>query len=476
MPRGPACPDPDVKYALPASILRAAALAACAALPGCAHYHPRPVTVAALRQSLESRTLAAAPLHAWLHDHLGRTAPPWDVDALTGAAWYFSPELDQARAQSTAASAAAITAGQRPVPTLSLPFEYTTNPKPDESPYTLGLALDIPVEVAGKRGYRVAHARALSLASRFEIGVTAWRIRQKLRAALLALWDANARTALLQEDLVLREHLLRLLERRLALGEAARPEVASVRAQVASDRAQLLQGKRDAAEALASAAGVIGIPAAALQHERLDLHSFAVDAHEPHRGTLLDAALRNRADIQAGLARYEASQSALQLAVADQYPDVHLGPGYTYDAGAHKIAFNLSGIAISLPRNNRGPIAQAQAKRREAATQVEAGIASALAQVDQGLAAWTPAAAALRSAREAARQQQAVVHAAAEALRLGEQDRPALLRAQLDANAARLDAQQARLALQKTTGVLEDAVQQPLEPGHGSVPAAGSGR
>ena len=41
----------------------------------------------------------------------------------------------------------------------------------------------------------------------------------------------------------------------------------------------------------------------------------------------------NRADVRGALAEYAASQSALQLEIANQYPDLHLGPGYGWNTG-----------------------------------------------------------------------------------------------------------------------------------------------
>jgi outer membrane protein, heavy metal efflux system len=451
----------------PLGVPLACLVLACLVLAGCAQYQPRPISAASVQQALEQRTLDAPPLQSYLQQHLHRAAPPWDLQALTLAAWYISPELDHARAQYQAHAAAEVTAGRSPSSALDVPFEYNTTPKSGESPYTLGLGLDIPIETAGKRGDRLAAARAMSLAARFDIGATAWRIRQRLRAKLLAYWDAQARKQVLQAQVTAREHLSRLLEHRREVGEAATPELLIVRTQAAGDRARLLETRREAADALAAAAGVIGIPAHALAAQSLDLHEFGSPPREPERGALLDAALRNRADVQAQLARYDASQSALQLAIANQYPDVHIGPGYTFDAGAHKLVLNLTGISVSLPHANKGPIAEARARRRAAAAQVETTVAAAASDVDRAFAAWQPAARALDAARAEVRDQERLVHAAAEGLRTGEGDRPALLRAQLAAGAARLDAQQALLQLQQVAGALEDAVQRPVlgEPG-----------
>ena len=60
-----------------------------------------------------------------------------------------------------------------------------------------------------------------------------------------------------------------------------------------------------------------------------------------------------RADIRAAIADYEASQSALQLELAKQYPDVHLNPGFQWDQGESKWQLGLTvdrRISFPLPR------------------------------------------------------------------------------------------------------------------------------
>lgn len=92
-----------------------------------------------------------------------------------------------------------------------------------------------------------------------------------------------------------------------------------------------------------------------------------IDARSLSTKTIRQHALTNRTDILRALADYAASQSALQLEVARQYPDVRLGPGYTFEVGEHR--WSLIGAALTLPifNQNQGPIAEAEARRREAA-------------------------------------------------------------------------------------------------------------
>lgn len=431
---------------------------------GCAHYQSQPVDVAASMEALEARSLDDARLREYLVQHLGRSAP-WDLPALTLAAWYFSPEMDVARAAHGVTQAAVVTAGQRPVPTLSVPFQYATNPKAGDSPYTLGLGVDIPIETAGKRGYRVAQATRLSVAARLEVGATAWRVRTRLREQLLAWWSDRRVAALLDEQARDRVALEQMIEHRVAVGAASALDLDQARANLAQDRRRWLDAQRQSEDALAAAAGVIGIPAAALRRVPLALDAFASPPPQPASPKVREAALRDRADVQAALAKYEASQAALQLAMARQYPDIHIGPGYTFDAGEHKFGFSLIGLPIALPRDNRGPIAEALARRKEAAVKVEQSVAGALSEADRALAGLTQARAALAQtdAQLAARQRMAA--GARKSFALGEQDRVDLVTARLQERSAALDREDALAQLQRAAGALENAIQRPADSG-----------
>ncbi|MDP1619963.1 MAG: TolC family protein, partial [bacterium] len=169
-------------------------LSIVALLSGCAmqSYQARPLDPAKLAKSYEARTLDSAELHQFIQTSLGQDVIPWPPKSWSGkmltlAAFYYSPDLDAARAKWGTAKAGIVTAAQRPNPTLQLPFQHTTGSS-GNSPWTFGLGLDIPIETAGKRGYRIAQAQQLSDAARFSIGNVAWQVRSRLRAQLLKLY------------------------------------------------------------------------------------------------------------------------------------------------------------------------------------------------------------------------------------------------------------------------------------------------
>ena len=70
-------------------------------------------------------------------------------------------------------------------------------------------------------------------------------------------------------------------------------------------------------------------------------------------GKVRQLALQGRADILGALADYAASQSALQLEVAKQYPDIHLAPGYYWNAGSAGEHDWQIGATVELPILNR---------------------------------------------------------------------------------------------------------------------------
>ncbi len=165
-------------------------------------------------------------------------------------------------------------------------------------------------------------------------------------------------------------------------------------------------------------------------------------------------------DILSALAQYAASQSTLQLAIAGQYPDIHLGPGYEYDQGDDKWSLGLS---VSLPADrNRGPIAEARARREEAAARFNALQASVLGQIDLAVAAYRAASQKQADASAMLTDLTRQENVAESMLQAGaiSGSELAALQLQLSVSAlARLDALQ---QAQQAVGQLEDAVQSPL--------------
>ena len=170
----------------------------------------------------------------------------------------------------------------------------------------------------------------------------------------------------------------------------------------------------------------------------------------------------NRADVLAGLSAYAASEAALRLEVAKQYPDIHLNPGYEFDQGDHKWGVGL-GIELPVLNQNRGPIAEAEARRAESAAKFNALQARVLAEIERGLAAY-------RAALEKSATADALLANLKEQERslrgrfdAGEISRSEVIAGQVELAAARLARADAVGKAQQALGQLEVAMQSPVD-------------
>lgn len=437
-------------------------------LASCASYTPKPIVASDTMAVFEARTLDSPGLKNFILQNSGNKTsnwPPatWDLNLLTLAALYYSPDLDVARAQWGMVKAGIISAGMIPNPGLGLSTQ-PANAISGISPWPLGWNLDIPVETAGKRGYRIEQSKHLSQASRFNLYGVAWRVRSRLKAALIDLYLTQENVTWLGKQEASRSDMAALLERRFAEGEISLPEITQARIALSQSRlaSQEAQKRHDAA--LAQVAAVIGLPASHL--DGINLSFAGLDAVlKPENFPSPEArrqALLNRTDIRASLVEYEASQNALQLEIAKQYPDIHLGPAYVWNPG---LQWQV-GVSFSLPLFNRneGPIAEAEARREEAAAKFNALQARAISEVDSAWVSYQAASRQLTTADVMLQAQQKHQRSIAAEFNIGESDRLALTGGQLELISAELAQLDAQAKAMQSLGLLEDAIQRPLAP------------
>lgn len=444
------------------------AIVALGLVAGCARFHPQPLSPAETAAGLESRSLGNPELKAFLEKHLNRELNPWpvakwDFEMLTLAAFYYQPSLDMARAVWAEAQAGVVTAGARPNPTVGFTPQYVFNPGV-EPPWVATLNLDWPIETAGKRGARVTQARHLSESARLNISATAWQVRSQLRASLIDLSAATRRESLLRQQLAVQEQVVASLDQRRAAGAMASSEIMPARLLVQKARLDLSDAQRQQVEARARVAEVMGLPVSALKDIEIayDLTLFPADLDRLTSTEVRRQTLQRRPDVLAALADYAASESALQIEIAKQYPDVHLNTGFEYDQGLQKWGLLGFGMELPLLNRNEGPIAQAAARRRQAAARFEALQAKVIADLDRALAVYEVAAKSRAGAEALLATQRKQQEAVAQQLKAGAADRLEVLTAQLELATSELVLQDSQTRLHQALGALEDAVQRPV--------------
>jgi outer membrane protein TolC len=415
--------------------------------------------------ALTSRSLQDEGLRRFLVENLGPAAAApraeWDFDSLAWVAFYFNPTLDVARAQWEAAHAAVTTAGARPNPTLSLVPGYNTNPDAGISPWFPAISADFLFSTAGKTGHRVAAAKFADQSARYDVLAAVWKARGDLRQALLERVAAERRHAALQNQTTVQQRVLTLLEQRLQAGAISSAELATTRVALVRAQNDLADSQRLSAAALQHVAQALGLPVEAISDLKCSPPAAPESLTGPALVTARRVALQSRADVLSGLARYQAAEEALAEQLALQYPDFHLGPGYQWDQGANKWSLALT-FELPVFNHNQGPIAEAVARRKEAAAQVVLVQSQVIAEIDAAASAQASAtdrSNGLMRLQDALTRQQASLRAR---LAAGSADQLEVSTAELEIAAGQLALLDAQAQTAQAAGQMEDALQVPF--------------
>jgi cobalt-zinc-cadmium efflux system outer membrane protein len=417
-------------------------------------------------EAFDARRLTSPELGDFLleNDEVSSWPPAvWDLKSLTLAALYFHPDMDVARAQWGTARAGRITAGGRPNPTVGPLIGYNaTTPVSEVAPWIPEISLEIPIETAGKRGFRIAQARQLSDAARWNILSAAWEVRSRLRGAMLETYAAAQKDSLLSEAKRLQEETVGILEIQEQNGEVSAYEVMQARVALDDSRLAGIEASRVKEEAMAHLAAAIGLPRKALDGVRISYDALSASppdfsAHEVRRHAVL-----NRSDIMAALSEYAASESALHLEIAKQYPDVSLGPNYQLDQTDSKWTIGLS-LELPILNRNRGPIAEAEARRAESAAGFLSLQSQVLGELDAAIEDYRIALLKSQAADDLLAEIDKQAKVAGTKHELGEISTLELLGIELELNASAQARLEALVESQEAVGRLENAAQSPLD-------------
>jgi len=203
----------------------------------------------------------------------------------------------------------------------------------------------------------VAQAQALGKRSGAEPRwAPEWLAKAALRKSLMDLHATRSARSCWRrrED---QQEALKLFDARIA-AENPRRSNRCRPAALQSKQAHTREAQKMSGEARATLAGAVGVSVHALDAARISLQVWTPLPPHPNERTLRRAALLRRSDVLAALAEYAATEAALRLEIAKQYPDVHLGPGYSYDQGQDKWTIGFSATLPIFDQNRgrcRGP-------------------------------------------------------------------------------------------------------------------------
>lgn len=440
------------------TIVRTAILSiAAASVAGCASVAPVSVDVAGKAADFRARSLADPGLAALARRARGDSAvwPPaifrqrdLDLIALHGA-----PTIATAQARLAAARAAIRTAGAIPNPTLTFNSAYATGAG-GASPFILASTLIQLIETAGKRPLRVAKAQYLAESARFQVAAVAWQAVARVDSAAIDLAAARARIVALNQQASVQEQVVDTAVKRLEIGLGSSVELTIARTALTRatlDREAARAAEVDAVHRLAEA---LGIPEAALPLDRLAIDLDDPPLSEDFLAAARDAAALRRADVLGGVADYSANVVEARFQHAGRVPNLDIGPTVDYDQGTKKWGVSVA-AALPIFNRNSGPIAEAEAQRKVAESQLLETQATAIGEVDRTVAAYRQAVQGLAVADRLVAEQSRRLTAQRELLRGGQVGRAEVLTIEGDvalANVGRVDAlatlARARLAVE----------------------------
>ena len=354
-------------------------------LAGCAHYTPRPLDLAATSATYAVRSLDDTLLARAL---TGAGAPAeWNAYRLAEAAWWLRAERARSDAEVRVAEAALITAGARPDPGAGVNVERSFSGRDGSSPWGIGAGPSFTVELGGKRQARQERARAAVVAAHAAQASEARMLRGRVHAAALGLTLATRARERSESRAALFDTLLSGIRRRFEDGALPRLEVARAEQERQDVQIEVLHRRRDTELAAADLATAVGIPPEALASIPVHLGTTPTcrGALGDGRDSLRTRALTQRPELGAALAAYLGAEADVRSEVANSWPDLVLGPGLLFDHGVGKwtIGFGLPALAFN---RRRGPIAEAEARRAVAGTQVVEMQQRILLEVDSAVA------------------------------------------------------------------------------------------
>jgi outer membrane protein TolC len=323
-------------------------------LSACAHYQPMPLDVSTI----------ATPGVAQ-----GDLAPDGDRHALLRLALAHDPAVAAARASLSAAEQARKAAKNLPPLSVSLTAEYSKDADPAR-PWLYGGAVGIPFDVGARRAGRITTADLGVIKARYALAEAVWSVRQRLYQGLDDLAFADEDITLSQAQLEHRLAYQALMQRRVNAGEEAQGLSAQAALDVSAARQALAQAQSRKAQALATVARSLDTTTVAVASLAFTKRALPDAPDETRLAEMVDKSLYSRSDVLLAVADYDTAENDLRLAVAAQYPDINIAPGYTWERGIVKLPVSLS---LTLPPldGNRAAINSAQSARPAAAKTLE---------------------------------------------------------------------------------------------------------
>jgi NodT family efflux transporter outer membrane factor (OMF) lipoprotein len=323
-----------------------------------------------------------------------------ELERLVGEALVASPDLAIAAERVRQAEAQVRVAGASLFPSLDLGYATSAQARRSDgvressegSSATLSASYEI--DLWGRAAAGIRGAQASLEATRFDHEAARLTLTAGVATAYFEILSLRGRVAVARENLAIAERVLALVQARARSGAGSPLDVARQEATVLSQRAALLPLEQLERQTLAALAVLVGRLPQGFELEARTLEGLVLPEVSPGLPAQL---LVRRPDLAAAEAQLAAANADLSAARAALLPSIQLTGSAGVASGALLAVLNgptaSAALAASILQpifdggRLRGQVALAESRERELAQSYRKAILSALADVEQALAA-----------------------------------------------------------------------------------------
>lgn len=291
----------------------------------------------------------------------------WGLEDLTYCALFFHPSLDLAKAKTQAAKLSVTTTAESAIPTLNALSRRSNGRNEIIKPYALDFSVDMPFDLVKKGEIRVENAQHLFEITELDFAQSAWQLRNNLAQIWLEYQFNQEQIQLLNKAQIQHQAILAMYEKRLALGLSSNLEINSAKLLLQSNESQLDQAKQLSLVLQNQLASNTGLPIAQLKKMPLKIDKDFQNKQIRQLEEIKKIALINRIDLRIALLRYAISEDKLKLEIANQFPDLVISPGYSYEFGDSIWSLGFSGLMTFINKNKAAITEASQSREVEAA-------------------------------------------------------------------------------------------------------------
>ena len=239
-----------------------------------------------------------------------------------------------------------------------------------DDPWIVGASLSITIPISGRLAVEQDWAWAEYAASWRRILISEWELLTRLRAMWLDWSTTHKRIEVIEAFVEQLGTVATMTERLAAAGELKPTDARLLLVELRRQRTALQATESEAELQRLELFAMLGLAPEAPVELQPDVFLPRIDEAPDSRR---DTVLRRDPRILAVRAEYEAAEERLRLEVRKQFPDLNIGPGYSFEEGFSRLGFGF-GFPIPLWNHNRQAVAEASAEREAARTRAQAQI------------------------------------------------------------------------------------------------------